>query len=52
MKRLRNAALDIVRRFVTCKTDNINLNAIAELEELLLKTSAKIYRQTALTDFC
>ena len=45
-------ALDIVRRFVTCKTDNIHLNAIAELEELLLKTSAKIYRHTALTDFC
>ena len=45
--------LDIVRRFVTCKTDtNSHLNAIAELEELLLKTSTKIYRQTSLTDFC
>ena len=46
-------ALDIVRRFVTCKTDtNSHLNSIAELEELLLKTSTKIYRQTSLTDFC
>ena len=45
-------ALDVVRRFVTCNTDNIHLHAITELEELLLKTSAKMHRQTALTDFC
>ena len=34
-------ALDIARRFVTCKTDNIHPNAIAELEELLLKTNVR-----------
>ena len=47
---MRITVLDIVRRFVTCKTDNIHLNVIAELEKLLLKTSAKICRHTALTE--